>query len=147
VIDGLLEDGKNNRYCPEICADSTRLVLRLCSRPESDLKGSAAYETYQRARQQIELNYCKLSGIAEVARNVFCSQAYLSRLFKRYSDEPPHALLNRLRMNRAALLLLHHDLSIQEVSEYVGFSDPFHFSTRFKAFHGNSPRNFKKSGG
>lgn len=144
LIDALLADSEKSQNDPLIVAHTVRLILRLSGRATTDGQQGSAYETYRRARQRIEMRYSERIGIAEIANDIHCAPAYLSRLFRRYSGETPVACLNRLRMSRAALLLLHHNLPVQEVAESVGFSDPFHFSTRFKAFHGRSPSEFRQ---
>jgi len=49
----------------------------------------------------------------------------------------------RLKLNKAASLLLTSSRPVHEVAAQVGFEDPYHFSRNFKKFHGLSPRNYR----
>lgn len=143
LIEGIIEDSNNNRTDPEINADVARLILRLAGRRVATATHGGAYQTYSKARNYIEQKYCEINSIAEVAQAVHCAPGHLNRLFRRFSKETPLSLMTRLRMSRASQLLLHHGLPIKTVAESVGYHDPFHFSTRFKGFHGRSPKNFR----
>ena len=46
------------------------------------------------------------------------------------------------RIERSCVLLVGTDLSVQEISNSVGFEDPFYFSRVFKEFKGVSPRQY-----
>jgi AraC-like DNA-binding protein len=47
------------------------------------------------------------------------------------------------RIDRACELLLNQDLTSKEISHYLGFSDEYHFSRRFKQIVGVSPSGFR----
>jgi AraC-like DNA-binding protein len=47
------------------------------------------------------------------------------------------------RIDRAGELLLNEDLSSKEIAHYLGFSDEYHFSRRFKQIIGVSPSGFR----
>jgi len=66
------------------------------------------------------------------------------RAFRRHFDLSPGAWLNRERMHLACRLLL-DDLPVGEVCKRVGMGDAFHFSRRFKAHFGASPRVYVRS--
>jgi transcriptional regulator GlxA family with amidase domain len=67
----------------------------------------------------------------------------MSSLFKRYSDNSPHEYLTRLKLNKAANMLLTSRLTIKEIAREVGFDDPYHFSRNFKKFHKLSPKYYR----
>lgn len=47
------------------------------------------------------------------------------------------------RIDRAGELLLNEDLTSKEIAHYLGFSDEYHFSRRFKQIIGVSPSGFR----
>jgi transcriptional regulator GlxA family with amidase domain len=59
----------------------------------------------------------------------------------------PVAALERVRLARAATLLARSNLSVTEVGAACGFTDPLHFSRRFSAAYGRSPRAYRSGGG
>ncbi len=106
---------------------------------------SPAWQTYLRCRQHIERHYLEIFTIHEAASKCFIDQAYLSRLFKRFTDETPLQLLTRLKMSRAADLLSNRNLLVKQVAEELGFADPYHFSRVFKRVYGIPPETFSQT--
>ncbi len=103
---------------------------------------SSAYETYTRCRQWAEQHYLTLATTTEWAEACGIDQAYLSRLFKRYSDQRPYQFLLQRKMDHAADLLVRQRLPVKQAAQRVGFNDPQHFSRVFKRVRGLSPIHF-----
>jgi AraC-like DNA-binding protein len=104
---------------------------------------SAAWATYQRCRGYIEKHGLRLRSLAGAAAACSVSEAHLCRLFHRYDAISPYQLLVRLKMARAAALLLDRRLLVREVGRRVGYEDPYHFSKAFKRAYGLSPEAFR----
>lgn len=69
---------------------------------------------------------------------------YLIRLFKRrYGDTPMNFLMSS-RMENAASLILHTDVSVTEISYAVGYTDYSVFYKNFLKYHKTSPSEYKK---
>jgi len=66
----------------------------------------------------------------------------LSRVFKSFHKETPYAFLVRLKMGRAASLLLKTDTLVKDVAYGLGFDNPCHFSRSFKKAFGVPPERF-----
>ena len=64
--------------------------------------------------------------------------------FRRRTGVLPKVYLDRYRMGLAASLLIGSPLSAGEIAGRCGYSDPFHFSRRFKSVTGLSPVNYRK---
>ena len=78
--------------------------------------------------------------VEQLADHFSVSHSSLYRKFiKRYQMSPKRFLLE-YRIDRACILLATTDHSVQEVSNSVGFDDPFYFSRVFKEIRGVSPR-------
>ena len=120
------------------------LALFIKQNSRKHLKNDGGYDIYSSCRNLIVREYESLSKIEEIAAKCAVSAAYLSRLFKKYSDENPYKFLMRLKMNKAASLLLNSNSSVKECSASVGFEDQYHFSKAFKKFYGVSPSEFKR---
>lgn len=80
-----------------------------------------------------------VEGLADYA-SVSHSSLY-RRFVKRYQMSPKRFLLE-YRIQRACVLLTTTSCSIQEISNSVGFEDPFYFSRVFKEIKGVSPRQY-----
>jgi AraC-like DNA-binding protein len=107
---------------------------------------SAAWATYQRCRARIEASYLELRSLADVESACGTSAAHMCRLFQRYAGISPYQLLVRLRMARAAALLLDGERLVKQVGPLVGYEDPYHFSKAFKRVYGLSPEAFRARG-
>jgi AraC-like DNA-binding protein len=108
---------------------------------------SRSWEAYRRCRDQMEAHVERVSSLADVARACGLSPAHVCRLFRHHGDRSPHQALLRLKMARAASLLLERGLLVREAAEQVGFPDPYHFSKAFKRVYGASPEAFREGGG
>lgn len=80
----------------------------------------------------------------EVAAAAGLSVSQFSRLFRRDTGSTPSSFVNRLRLERAAVLLERTSLSVSEVMAQVGVNDPSHFARDFRRMHGFSPRTFRQ---
>ena len=80
-----------------------------------------------------------VDGLAEYAA---VSHSSLYRSFKRRFQMSPKRFLLEYRIERACILLATTNYSIQEISNSVGFEDPFYFSRAFKEIKGISPRQY-----
>ena len=77
-----------------------------------------------------------------LAAYVSVSHSSLYRRFvKRFQISPKRFLLE-YRIERACIMLTETECSIQEISNSVGFEDPFYFSRAFKEVKGVSPRQY-----
>ncbi|WP_218576914.1 helix-turn-helix transcriptional regulator [Phytohabitans rumicis] len=85
--------------------------------------------------------------VGELATAARVSRAHLSRLFRQAYGHGPVAALELVRLARAEALLVRSNLSVTEVGRSVGFADPLHFSRRFRAAYGLSPRALRAAAG
>lgn len=72
------------------------------------------------------------------------SSSRLTHLFREQTGLTPQQFLEMQRLNRACQLLELTSRSIEDISEEVGFNNPFYFSLRFKRHIGLSPRDYRK---
>lgn len=80
-----------------------------------------------------------------LAMEMNMSVYHFHRLFKSYLQETISAYITRQRMERAVMYLQTRDLSLQELSEKVGYDTPQSFSKAFKRYFGFSPIAFRNT--
>jgi AraC-like DNA-binding protein len=107
---------------------------------------SVAWAAYRRCRDHLEAHYASLRSLADLAAACGTSEAHVCRLFRRYGARSPYQALLRLKMARAASLLLDRALPVRQVGAEIGFEDPYHFSKAFKRVYGLSPGAFRAGG-
>lgn len=82
--------------------------------------------------------------IARMAAALHLSERQLHRLSQQHFALAPMALLQRLRLQRAALLLASRADSVKLLAAQCGFKNEYHFSTAFKRQHGLAPSHYRQ---
>lgn len=87
-------------------------------------------------------------GVEELAKQIGMSRAHLHRKMKAIANIGPNEYIRKIRLQKAAKLLLEGELTITEVSLEVGFNSTSYFSSTFKNHFKVSPKTFinKNSG-
>ena len=134
----------DSKHSLRICSLLVEMLICKISEKTIPTTGvdSRALATFQRARTHIQENFLHIKSISEVAKATHINAAYLTRLFQRFNHNTPYQFLMRLKMSRAASLLLIPGKLVKEVADEMNFNDPFHFSRSFKSVYGISPEQF-----
>lgn len=82
--------------------------------------------------------------VDQLARELSMSRSQLFRKLKALTGLSVSAFIRNYRLERGRQLLKTTDLSVSEVAYEVGFKNPNHFSTAFKAAFGDSPGATRK---
>jgi AraC-like DNA-binding protein len=82
--------------------------------------------------------------LPEMAAQAGLSSYHFHRLFRGALAETPASFVERLRLERAALLLLVADAPITELAWDVGFRNPETFARRFRARFGVAARDYRR---
>lgn len=87
--------------------------------------------------------------LSEEIKEIGYTEDYVRRLFRdRYGKTPLQFLLSeRIEYAKKLLDIYGRQMSIKEIAEMCGFSDPLYFSRMFKRAEGISPAAFIEKGG
>jgi AraC-like DNA-binding protein len=96
----------------------------------------------RRAKEFLEANLGHRLRLADVARAVGASPAYLTDTFRRVEGIPLHAYLTQLRLARALVDLRHTD-NLTTLAFELGFSSHSHFTAAFRRAFGCTPSQFR----
>ena len=107
---------------------------------ESDWMPEAIVQAIDRVETHLERDW-SLEHMADAAS---FSAFHFHRIFQNATGETPVAFLERLRLERAALLLLARDEPITELALDVGYRRPETFARRFRNRFGVSARDYRK---
>lgn len=75
---------------------------------------------------------------SDIAKELFISEAYLRKIFKKYSAITPWQYITKIRMEQARFLLLYQN-SIKSVALQCGYSDVYGFSKAYSKYYGYPP--------
>ena len=117
-------------------------LARTVTGPSSDAAGPS-HPAVVRAMRLMEAAPERPWTLAELADELHLTRGYLVRRFKATTGLPPMAYLSRFRVEMAAAMLLHDDLSITQIGEAVGWADANYFARRFKAHYGMSASAYR----
>ncbi len=81
--------------------------------------------------------------LTDMARRLYISPAYLSRIFKRETGTAFSAYMNALRVHKAKELLTETDTRLTDIAQLVGFQDQSYFTKVFKRVSGCVPSEYR----
>jgi YesN/AraC family two-component response regulator len=82
--------------------------------------------------------------LEDVARVVFLSPTYVSKIFKNEMKCNFSTYLNKIRVEKSKVLLLDNNINLIDISSKVGFDDQSYFSKVFKKITGVTPGKFRR---
>ena len=97
-------------------------------------------------KEYIENHYTEQFSLSVLADKHNLSISYLSNSYKKAYGKSPNDYIIELRMQRAKTLLKEHsDVSIRQISELIGYTDPYYFSRLFKVYAGMTPSQYRSN--
>lgn len=104
--------------------------------------GRPQNNTVQLVLEQVQKDCGQPWSIDSLADSLHVNAYYLSHLFKEHTGQCFTDYLAERRIERAVELMGTTDLSLAQIGERVGYSDPNYFSRVFKKRRGVGPREF-----
>jgi AraC-like DNA-binding protein len=94
---------------------------------------------------RLETQYQKDWNISQLTRVAGMSKSSLIAAFKNATGYPPIDYLIRIRLQKAAELLIETELSLGELSVQCGFHDSNYLTRQFRRVYNLTPRQFRKN--
>lgn len=88
----------------------------------------------------IGARYAETLTLDLLAKELYLSPVYLSRIFKKETGKNFKEYLTEVRISKARELLKDESLTVNEVAQMVGYNDPGYFSKAYKQKYGYTPR-------
>jgi two-component system response regulator YesN len=98
----------------------------------------------RQVKEYIDNHLAETISLSQVARSVFLSPQYLSRLFREQTNESFSDYVTRRKMEVARSLLESGEKKIYEVAIAVGYTDPSYFGRVFRQYYNVTPMDYKK---
>ncbi|RED63770.1 response regulator [Cohnella lupini] len=96
--------------------------------------------------KHVDSHYAEDLTLQNIAERFFLSREYISRKFKQQFQENLSDYIERIRMDKAKLLLMNPQYRIVQIANLVGYKDEKYFSKVFKKLEGLSPNEYRKQG-
>jgi two-component system response regulator YesN len=128
----------------KICYSAEQIMERYIDLIPRDRGKKPVSRHLSRAIDYIMLNYADELSLNTVADAIFVSGYYLSHLFRKEMNTTFSDYVCKIRIDKAKTLLKKDKgVSIQEITEKVGFNDPNYFAKSFKKLTGITPKEYQ----
>lgn len=116
----------------------------MCCTNISNRQTESSNDVIEEAKKYIEENFSKNITLEDISLRVNISSYYLSRIFKESTGYNFIDYLTGLRIDKARELLSTTQLSMKEICQQCGYSDPNYFSKSFKKNVGVTPTEYRE---
>ena len=121
-------------------------ILAYLGASNKELKiNSSKYKCISEGISYLENDAQQILSIDEIAELCHVSATYFRRLFKEYSGVSPVQFRILKKLETAKALLSTNDMTIFEISDYLGFESVAYFSKLFKKHEKMSPSQYRNS--
>jgi AraC-like DNA-binding protein len=121
-----------------------QMLVHLATALMDDKAAGKGYVYVRRCVNLLSERMSEDARIEELARELGISAAYLQRLFRQVHGMTIIDYLNRMRIERAKLLLLNTDDPVVEIAMEAGFNSRQHFTRVFTSLEGISPQEYRR---
>lgn len=101
-------------------------------------------ETIYLIEAEIEEKYAENISLKYLAEKFYFNSAYLGQLFKKQYGCSFKDYLNRIRLRKAAELILSTSKKVYEIAEDVGYKNQEYFINKFEMEYGMTPTRFRR---
>ena len=131
----------------ELARAELRILLLHCARLVAQLRPTPAPESrlLAEALRYIDANYRRPITLADVAKGVGRSRAYLTDRVHRETGRTIGAWITERRMAEARRLLAETDWEVGRIARTLTFVDDHYFSRLFKRLHGMTPSAWRNA--
>ncbi len=149
VLDEILNMAANSDFLPE--ARVSMLITQILT----DLLTDGGYsgdgyharvinEHVKLGMEFVDKYYNSNISLSDMASYSCCSEYHFSRLFKKITGYSPYEFIVKYRINEAKNLLKNTDISVEEISDSVGFGSCSNLIRTFKEIEGMTPLKYRR---
>ena len=101
-------------------------------------------EKLHRLKAYLEANFLKEHSLAQLSRYCALNEFKVKRGFKQLFNTTVFDYLRKLRMDYAGQLLRSGTLSVEEISDQLGYAHGHHFAAAFRKYTGLNPSQYQR---
>jgi AraC family transcriptional regulator of adaptative response / methylphosphotriester-DNA alkyltransferase methyltransferase len=118
---------------------------RACKRCQPEVEHCPQIELIRKTTGYLVSSYKKKIVLQDIADHVGISPFYLERLFKEEMNETPREFLEKIRIDKAAFLIMNTEKTNLTICYEAGFRTPSSFYKAFRKIKNCSPSDYRKS--
>lgn len=120
-----------------------RAVQELTERVMKKKQGHHTSSYIDGCKDYINQHYREKIYLDDIADGLGISSTYLSRLFAQETGERLQDYIIRLRVERAANLLIYSEETLARIAEYVNFPSQSYMGSKFKKYKNMTPKEYR----
>lgn len=135
-----------------VCGHTAMAVLLLIhdlllsrERNGGDRSRLSANMLARRIQHYLDDHYNEALTLHSIGSALRISEYYLAHVFKSEMGMPPMQYVMKRRIGEAQTLLIDTNLPVAEISERLGYGNPWNFSTAFSRCVGMSPSQYRRT--
>lgn len=149
LVSTLLEDiSVHMNICNEVLLSlSNHKISKQLNSNKGNSSNIKQEKLVEKTCDYLQRNFARPLSIPDICKTMHTNRNTLSQSFRQHLNIGISSWLRKLRMEKAGHLLTTTDMSIQKISESVGYSNQANFATAFKNQFNQSPslfRNFRR---
>lgn len=109
----------------------------------SERRGTRSDTLVEQAKAYIHSHYSEKLTLADVAEHLNISSGHLSNTFKKFTGVTISDYIATIKIDHAKELIDTHQYLMYEISDMLGFENPYYFSKVFKKVTGIAPREYE----
>ena len=157
----LVAKGKTHLYLPDaqdegwmfdfgedfLDADASWVFSDFLASPNLHQKAhrTADFKLFQAFLQELDKSFQNEKEVEFYARKLRCTARRLGSVCKAVLGKTPQTLIIERVMLEAKRLLLHSDMSVQQVASLLGCEEPSNFTKAFRKATGETPSGFRRA--
>jgi len=140
-------DGLGRQVLLESLLSSLFVWLLRQVRPNDTHDAPAAQDHFGHFTDLIEAHFKDPGGVAGYARDLGITANHLNAVCRQAVDKSALTLIHERQILEAKRRLVYSALTISQIADELGFSDPAYFSRFFKRLTGTTPKDFRTQAG
>lgn len=126
-----------------VCYEIASVYMK--DNPMNGSRNSHSRQVFYNFLSLVESDFAKSRMVTYYAGKLCLTPKYLSTLVKEVSGKSANEWINDTVIINAKILLKNNDLTIQQISDMLHFSNPSFFGQYFKRYTGTTPNRFRNS--
>jgi AraC-like DNA-binding protein len=138
------KDATTELVASQVITDMLTELLLCVKHPGNPATQSALPEFVEKAVALADKHYAEKLTLDALAKQLSVNKYHLLKQFKKYIGYTPNQYLINIRITEAKDMLIHSNLTVEEIAHRVGFEHVSHFISTFKKHERVTPLAFRQ---